>query len=346
MILTELSTPADLSAALPAHPLLLDKVNGFRDVIQKSLLGQAKKLIVIAGPCSIHDVDAALEYAEHIRAANQQFGDQLLIVMRVYLTKPRTTIGWKGLISDPELDGSMNFNLGLHTARQLLIRLAELSVPAATEFLDPILPHYFSELISWCAVGARTAESQLHRELASSLTMPVGFKNNTDGNIQIAMDAVKTAQYPHHYVSMTQAGKPCVIATRGNPLSHIVLRGGHDKTNYAADIIQKTSALLCHENLIPRLMVDCSHGNSLKNANNQLIAANAIIQQISHGEKAIFGIMLESHLVAGKQTLTTKKSLRYGQSITDECIGWPATFVLLEKMAEAVSQNFKGNHHG
>ena len=258
--------------------------------------------------------------------------------MRVYLEKPRTTLGWKGIISDPNLDGSFDINSGLKLARKLLLDLASIGLPTATEFLDTIIPQYLSDLISWSAVGARTSESQIHRELASGLRMPVGFKNSTDGNIKIAVDAVSTASYPHHYLSIDKDGTPIIVSTEGNDSCHIILRGGASEANYEKKYIKQSEDFLQQIKLHPTVMIDCSHGNSMKSSKGQPKVLEAIAKQISEGCKTISGVMIESNLVSGNQVLKSGKSLTYGQSITDECLSWVETLPLLDKLALAVNQ--------
>lgn len=333
---TALVTPATLLSDLPADKSLLNAVLRHRAAFNRILTGNDPRLAVIVGPCSIHDIDAALLYAEQFKKAAEQHAETLFLLMRVYLQKPRTTVGWKGFISDPTLDGQFDFNSGVRQARKLLIQLAEMNVPAATEFLDPAIPHYIGDLISWCAIGARTTESQIHRELASSLAMPVGFKNSTDGNIKIAIDAVDTARNSHHFLSMNQAGLPTILATEGNACCHVILRGSNEKPNYANSYVSDTAANLHKAGLNPRVMIDCSHGNSLKHANNQALAVKSVVDQLQRDSKAIFGVMLESNLHGGKQKLEDAKNLRFGVSITDECISWEDTLPLLDELSKAV----------
>ncbi len=328
-----LLTPEKLLAKLPSPATVAQFVHESRQTIQNILAGRDKRLLVIVGPCSIHDTHAALEYAEKLSTAASNYSDKLFIVMRAYFEKPRTTIGWKGFISDPYLDKSFDANAGLKHARQLLIHLAELKVPAATEFLNSLIPPYLSDLISWTAIGARTSESQLHRELASSLPYPVGFKNTTDGNIQVAIDAVQVAGLPHDFLTINHQGLPMVLHTRGNANCHIVLRGSNHSPNYSSAHLDEAIRLLKESNLPPRLIIDCSHGNSMKNPSLQEHAIDNVIEQLRKNKHDIFGVMLESHLVPGKQTLTDKQLLVYGQSITDGCIGWDDTVKIFEKLA-------------
>jgi 3-deoxy-7-phosphoheptulonate synthase len=328
--------PNTLINDLPVTQNAADTIKQARLSASKIMLGLENRLLVIVGPCSIHDPLAAIEYAHLLQQAATHFADELCLFMRVYFEKPRTVVGWKGLISDPLLDGSFQINHGLMLARQLLLELNNLGLPAATEFLDTIIPQYISDLISWSAIGARTSESQIHRELASGLSMPVGFKNNTDGNVKIAIDAVNAARRPHHFLGISCDGTPSIISTTGNESCHIILRGSTTAPNYQATHIQNAANTLHHANLIPHLMIDCSHGNSSKNPQQQQIVVDDITQQIKNGDKIICGVMLESNLVAGKQTLDSETPLVYGQSITDACISWEETFPLLEKLAQAV----------
>ena len=282
-----LISPAELFKAFPIDSTTIKKIQHFRESARRIIAGEDKKLLVIVGPCSIHDVKSALEFAKKLQTIAKNLANELFIIMRVYFEKPRTTIGWKGLISDPYLNNTFDVNHGLMLARKLLIDLSKLDIPAGTEFLDTIIPQYLSDLISWSAIGARTSESQLHRELASGLAMPVGFKNTTDGNVQIAIDAVNTARYSHHFLSINSEGKPIVIQTLGNSDCHIVLRGGNDEPNYSAIHIQHITQLLKNAGLPLRLMVDCSHGNSMKYYQNQMIAAQSVAEQIKQGGSAI-----------------------------------------------------------
>ena len=331
-----LINPIALRLELPVSDFLQKKILNTRHTARKIIHGQDDRLLVIVGPCSIHDVDAALEFALLLNKAQRNFVDELFIVMRVYFEKARTTTGWKGLIHDPDLDGSSNINRGLKIARKLLINLTENNVPAATEFLNPHIPLYLSDLITWSAIGARTSESQLHRELASGLPMPVGFKNNTDGNVQIAMDAAYTASQSHHFLSINQQGVVTVQHTPGNSDCHIILRGSDHSPNYSAQHVIKTHQALKKNNLIPHLIVDCSHGNSSKHCDNQITAAKSVIEQIKQPSNAICGVMIESNLVAGHQLLGNKNNLVYGQSITDQCLSWDDTLLLLNEFATAV----------
>ena len=306
--------------------------------IHEILNGNDDRLLVIVGPCSIHDTKAAHEYASRLKMIKDELKDDLLIVMRVYFEKPRTTVGWKGLINDPDLNDSFNINKGLHIARELLLDLNKLGVPAATEYLDLITPQYVSDLISWGAIGARTTESQVHRELASGLSCPVGFKNATDGSIKIAIDAIGAAMSPHHFLSVTKSGHSAIFSTTGNEDVHIILRGGNDRPNYDAVSVEQVAEGLEAADLRPNIMIDFSHANSLKQCQRQLVVADDVGGQIAGGDHRIMGAMVESHLKAGNQKQTPGQSLTYGQSITDACLGWEDTIVLLKNLAQAVQQ--------
>lgn len=327
--------PSTLLTELPLPLSSQHAISLAKKTISHILWGLDKRLLVIVGPCSIHDTTAGLEYAHLLHRAARHYNDDLFIVMRAYLEKPRTTLGWKGLISDPFLNGKPHINEGLRLARSLLLDLSKLGMPAASEFLDTITPQYLSDLISWCAIGARTSESQLHRELASGLPMPVGFKNTTDGNIKTAIDAVCTAQKPHHFLSIDPEGYPTVFLTEGNPHTHIILRGSRSESNYSASHITLAGKLLRDAEVQTKLIIDCSHGNSGKNYLNQIQVVDQVATQLMHSCQLIAGVMIESNLVGGKQSLQPTK-LTYGQSITDECISWQETIPLLEKLALAM----------
>lgn len=307
-----------------------------RTEISDILQGKDDRLLVVVGPCSIHDTKAAREYATLLKGTIDELSTDLLIVMRVYFEKPRTTIGWKGLINDPHLDQSFKINDGLRLARRLLLDLAELGVPAGTEFLDMIIPQYLASLVSWGAIGARTTESQVHRELVSGLSCPVGFKNATSGDVQIAIEAVRSAAHPHTFLGHTKHGQSAIFVTRGNPECHVILRGGRTKVNYDAASIGLACDLLEKADLSPHVMVDCSHANSHKDHTEQPAVCRDVIGQIARGNRRIMGVMLESNLVAGTQELVNGKPLIYGQSITDACIGWEETVQLLRELAAAV----------
>jgi 3-deoxy-7-phosphoheptulonate synthase len=301
------------------------------------------RLLVIVGPCSIHDEAAALEYAELLRVQAERFSDDLLVVMRVYFEKPRTTVGWKGFINDPGLDETYDINLGLELARKLLLQLTQLKVAAATEFLDTITPQYIADLVTWGAIGARTVESQVHRQLASGLSMAVGFKNGTKGNIDIALDAIRAARGSHQFLSVTKDGRCAIVKTRGNNTCHVILRGGSDGPNYSPEHLAAVSAALTKAGLVDSIMVDCSHGNSNKDHRNQPSVARALADQIAQGNHSITGVMIESHLVEGRQEAKPGQSLAHGQSITDACINWDDTVPVLENLAAAVRARREGH---
>src|SRR5881296_3734099 len=328
--------PAILLEELPLSEKGSLVVGRTRKEVTRVLRGEDDRLLVIVGPCSIHDPVAGLDYARRLKKLADELGHDLRIVMRVYFEKPRTTVGWKGLINDPHLDGSFAINEGLRLARRLLLDLVELGLPSGCEFLDPITPQFISDLVIWGAIGARTTESQVHRELASGLSMPVGFKNGTDGGVQIAIDAVRAARHPHQFLGVTEQGLCAIVATRGNPDCRVILRGGASGSNYDAVSVQKTTAALVDAGLAPRLMIDTSHGNSDKDYRRQPGAGRDIAEQVAHGEAAIFGVMMESFLVDGRQELADPAALRYGQSITDACMGWEMTVPVLAELARAV----------
>jgi 3-deoxy-7-phosphoheptulonate synthase len=328
--------PAILLEELPLTETGSETVGRGRQDVARVLSGEDDRLLVVVGPCSVHDPGAGLEYGRRLRALAGALAGDLCMVMRVYFEKPRTTVGWKGLINDPRLDGTFVINEGLRQARRLLLALADLGVPAGCEFLDPISPQFISDLVSWGAIGARTTESQVHRELASGLSMPVGFKNGTDGGVQIAIDAVRSSAHPHRFLGVTEQGLCAIVATRGNPDCHVILRGGQSGPNYDAVTVGKTLAALHDAGLTPRLMIDTSHGNSDKDFRRQPAVARDIAAQIAQGESGIFGIMMESFLVEGRQDLRDPASLVYGQSITDACLGWEMTVPVLENLAAAV----------
>ncbi|HYF57446.1 MAG TPA: 3-deoxy-7-phosphoheptulonate synthase AroG [Burkholderiaceae bacterium] len=335
--LKELSPPSHLIREFPLRERPSELVYETRQAIHRILHGMDDRLLVVVGPCSIHDTEAAMEYARRLVAQRERLKDRLEIVMRVYFEKPRTTVGWKGLINDPRLDGSFDINRGLRIARELLVEINELGLPAGTEFLDMITPQYVADLISWGAIGARTTESQVHRELASGLSCPVGFKNGTDGNVRIALDAIRAASQPHHFLSVTKGGHSAIVSTNGNEDCHVILRGGkapnYDRASVEAACREAGgSALAC------RLMIDASHGNSQKKHENQLAVARDVAEQLADGESRIFGMMIESHLVAGRQDLVVGRPLVYGQSITDACLAWEDTIGALETLAEGVAE--------
>ena len=328
--------PIFLEEELPATERATATVYNARNEIRDILAGKDRRLIVVVGPCSIHDPKAAREYAHLLKAAIDEHSRDLCIVMRVYFEKPRTTVGWKGLVNDPYLDQSFKINDGLRLARHLLLDLAEMGVPAGTEFLDMISPQYFAGLVSWGAIGARTTESQVHRQLASGLSCPVGFKNGTSGNVQIAIDAITSAAQPHTFLGHTKHGQSAIFVTTGNPDCHIILRGGRNLVNYDAESVEQVCKQLEKAGLPPRVMIDCSHANSGKDYTRQPIVCRNVASQIARGDRRIVGMMLESNLVAGAQNLEPGKPLVYGQSITDACLGWDETRSLLAEVAAAV----------
>jgi 3-deoxy-7-phosphoheptulonate synthase len=319
----------------PCTTDISNTVHGSRKAIHDVLHGSDDRLVVVIGPCSIHNPEAALDYARRLVEQREHFKGELEIVMRVYFEKPRTTVGWKGLINDPGLDGSFNINQGLRTARELLIDVNGLGLPAGCEFLDMITPQYIADLVSWGAIGARTTESQVHRELASGLSCPVGFKNGTDGNIRIAIDAIKAASQPHHFLSVTKGGHSAIVSTVGNNDCHVILRGGK-QPNYSAAHVQQACEDLQKAGLKPRVMIDASHANSNKDYRNQPQVIDDVAAQVEAGDQRIFGVMVESNLVAGRQDLNPGQPLTYGQSITDGCIDWDASIKVLERLAQAV----------
>ena len=335
----QLLPPSLLLSELPILESSAQLINSTRSDIDNVLNGLSDKLLVVVGPCSIHDQKAAIEYADHVRKWISKYSNDLLIVMRVYFEKPRTTVGWKGLINDPSLDNSFDINNGLKIARSLLSEINEMGVPAGTEFLDAISPQYYADLISWGAIGARTTESQIHRELASGLSMPIGFKNGTGGSIKIAVDGIKAASQPHHFLSVTKQGVSGIVKTRGNKSCHIILRGSSNGPNCDSDSINETSKLLKDNDLPGQLMVDCSHGNSLKDYKRQVSVAENLSEQISNGSKDIASVMIESNLVEGNQKISSNLSdLVYGQSVTDSCVGLEDTEKILSMFADAVQK--------
>jgi 3-deoxy-7-phosphoheptulonate synthase len=334
--LRPLIPPAILMEEIHPGERAISRIAQARRQISDIVHGKDDRLVVVVGPCSIHDPDAALEYAERLKGLRDQHLDDLFIVMRTYFEKPRTTVGWKGLINDPKLDDSFDINHGLRIARGLLSTLAELDMPTGTEFLDPISPQFVADLISWGAIGARTTESQVHRELASGLSMPVGFKNGTRGTIIIAVEAVKAARNPHHFLSVTKQGLAAIVATKGNLDCHVILRGGAGKPNYDPASIAETVRMLKAEGLDGSVMVDCSHANSGKDHQKQAGVAAAVAEQIAGGSTEVFGMMLESFLVEGRQDKVPGVELTYGQSITDACMSWEATEPVIESLAASV----------
>jgi 3-deoxy-7-phosphoheptulonate synthase len=331
----ELSPPAHILREFPTTDAAAATTYEARQSVHRVLHGADDRLVVVIGPCSIHDTEAALEYARKLNAERTRFAGELLILMRVYFEKPRTTVGWKGLINDPHMDNSFRINDGLRLARKLLWELNELGLPCATEFLDVITPQYTADLISWGAIGARTTESQVHRELASGLSCPVGFKNGTDGNIRIAVDAIKAAASPHHFLSVTKAGHSAIVSTNGNEDCHVILRGGK-APNYDAAAVEAACADLGKAGLAARVMIDFSHANSSKQFKKQLDVARDVGTQMAAGDERIFGVMIESHLNEGRQDHVPGKPLDYGVSVTDACLGWDDSVAALEILATAV----------
>jgi 3-deoxy-7-phosphoheptulonate synthase len=331
-----LVSPAILEYDFPVPETVARMIFEARSDCDRILTGCDPRLLVVVGPCSVHDPDAALDYAAALKAQADRFADDLRIVMRVYFEKPRTTVGWKGMINDPHLDDSYDINHGLRLARRLLLDISKLGLPAGTEFLDTISPQFIADLISWGAIGARTTESQLHRELASGLSMPVGFKNGTGGSVQVAVDAVISASRPHHFLGVTKQGVSAILSTTGNTTCHIILRGGAGGTNYDADSIAAAAGLLAAHQLPPHLMVDCSHGNSLKDFRNQPRVAADLCAQLAAGSRTIAAVMVESNLLEGNQPLGG--NLTRGQSVTDACVGWDTTVEVLESLAAAVRE--------
>jgi len=337
----EIQTPEALMQELPLTEQAANTVAETRQQIYDVLDGKDDRLVVIIGPCSIHDTDAAHEYADRLRKLMDELKGELIIVMRVYFEKPRTTVGWKGLINDPDLDGSFHINKGVRKARELLLSLADKGVPAGHEYLDLISPQYISDLVCWGAIGARTTESQGHRELASGLSCPVGFKNGTDGGVQVAIDAMGAAQGSHHFISITLQGHSAIFTTAGNDYTHVILRGGSDRPNYDRVSVAGVTARLESSGLNPRLMIDTSHANSQKQFHKQVEVCRDIIHQIKTGQDNIFGLMIESHLIEGRQDFAEGAKLTYGQSITDACIGWEDSAKLLHELADAVKAKRK-----
>ena len=335
--MTELATPEEVVRERPCSDRAAGTVSEARRALQDILHGRDERLAVVIGPCSIHDAQAAQEYAARLAIERARLADSLEIVMRVYFEKPRTTVGWKGLINDPDLDGSFRINDGLRLARGLLVQINELGLPAGCEFLDMITPQYIADLVSWGAIGARTTESQIHRELASGLSCPIGFKNGTDGNVRIAVDAVRAASQPHHFLAVTKQGRSAIAATAGNPDCHVILRGGH-VPNYDAPSVEAVCRETLAAGLTTRLMIDASHGNSGKRPERQPLVIEDIAAQIESGERRIGGVMIESNLVAGRQDLVPGKPLVYGQSVTDGCLDWTSSVKVLERLAAAVAR--------
>ena len=333
--LTPLVTPGELEGMLPMSPDSHDTVVGGREAIRRILSGEDDRLLVVVGPCSIHDPAAALDYAGRLAGLRHKLHDGLEIVMRVYFEKPRTTVGWKGLINDPHLDGSFDMYEGLRLARKLLLDVTAMGLPCGTEFLDPFTPQYLDDLVSWAAIGARTTESQTHRQMASGLSMPVGYKNSTDGNLQVAIDAMQAARHAHHFVGIDEAGRASIVATRGNRDGHVILRGGGGRTNFEPADVADAAQRLADAGLPPAIMVDCSHANSGKQqAKQEGVLQSVLDQRRGSDPNPIMGIMIESNLREGNQPIPDdKRNLRYGVSITDACVGWEKTVELLEAAA-------------
>jgi len=335
--LKEVIAPLVLHQQLPISGHTADLVTRTRQAIHRILQGEDDRLLAVVGPCSIHDPKAALEYADKLARVAHQHRDQLLLVMRSYFEKPRTTVGWKGLINDPDLNGTFNIDKGLYVARRLLLDIYELGVPAGTEYLDPISPQYISDLVSWGAIGARTTESQVHRELVSGLSCPVGLKNGTAGSLKIAIDAIGAVSQPHSFLGVTYEGSAAIFNTRGNRDCHIILRGGVEPNYFAADVGRAVTELT-RAGQSPRVMIDFSHANSSKQYQRQLVVGADVASQIGAGNEQIFGVMIESHLCAGSQKVIPGQALTYGQSITDACLGWDDTDLLLGQLAAAVAR--------
>jgi len=337
-----LVSPALLHHECPMTDEAAAVVAEARDRIRNILYNEDRRLLVIVGPCSVHDVDSAYEYGQKLANLRHELSGQLEILMRVYFEKPRTNIGWKGLINDPHLDGSYDINTGLRLARKLLLDLAHLGLPAATELLDPVTPQYIADVIAWTAIGARTTESQTHREMASGLSMPIGFKNSTDGSLQAAMNAMVAASQPHHFLGINQSGLASIVTTTGNPDCHLVLRGGKAGPNFSADHVGQAAAEMADLKLNPRMMVDCSHANANKDHNRQLTVLEDVAQQVGQGSTHILGVMVESHLKAGKQSIPSDlRQLEYGKSITDACVDFDTTAQMLRQLAAAVEPSLQ-----
>jgi 3-deoxy-7-phosphoheptulonate synthase len=333
--LRPLTSPAILMEEFAMSEIASNVVADSRRAAQAIVKGDDDRLLAIVGPCSIHDPDAALEYAAQLKPCADRLADDMCILMRVYFEKPRTTVGWKGLINDPDLDGSFNINKGLGAARKLLLDLVDQGVPVGSEFLDTIMPQFFADLVAWGAIGARTTESQVHRELASGLSMPVGFKNGTNGSVQIVVDAIGAARHGHHFLSVTKQGISAIVTTSGNLSCHAILRGSNAGPNYDKASVDSTVLALSDAGVTEGVMIDCSHGNSAKKHERQAIVAHDVAEQVAAGSKHIIGVMIESNLVEGNQSLGDGKNLTYGQSVTDACLSWEQTVPVLEELASA-----------
>ena len=338
----ELTPAAALQADLPAEDALAAHIHEARESVMRIIHGGDERLIVVVGPCSIHDREAALEYGRRLAKESERLKERLLVVMRVYFEKPRTTVGWKGLINDPNLDGTFAINDGLRLARGILLDLNRLGLPCGAEFLDVVSPQYIADLVSWGAIGARTTESQVHRELASGLSCPVGFKNGTDGNVKIAADALRAASQPHHFLSATKDGRAAISRTAGNDCCHIILRGGDGRPNHDAESVEAAVQTLARGGLPGRLMIDCSHANSGKDYRRQPEVCASVAAQVAGGDVRIIGVMVESNLVEGRQELERGKELVFGQSVTDSCVNWETTEEILSSLAEAVESRRRG----
>lgn len=336
--ISPVSTPSQVQEEIALTEAAARTTVDARKEIQDILQGRDDRLLVVVGPCSIHDTKAALEYAGRLKVIKEQLKQNLLIVMRVYFEKPRTTVGWKGLINDPKLDDSYDINQGLRVGRQLLRDLAEMGLPAGVEYLDILTPQYLSDLVAWGAIGARTTESQLHRELASALSCPVGFKNGTEGSVKVAVDAVLSAKHPHRFLSLTAQGQSAIFETTGNADCHIILRGGSAGTNYDAKSVDAACAALTKAGLTPQVMIDFSHANSSKQHKRQINVGQDVGHQIAGGDERIVGVMIESHLVEGRQDIKPEGQMTYGQSVTDACIHWDDTTEVLRHLAQSVEQ--------
>lgn len=333
----QLYSPIELQNRLVATSDDFDRVYQYRGAIKQILRNENNRLIVIVGPCSIHDVNAGIEYAKRLKALSDKVNSSFLVVMRVYFEKPRSSIGWKGLINDPELDGSFNMSKGLGIARQFMLDVTRIGLPIAIEALDPIVPQYLSDLVSWTAIGARTTESQTHREMASGLSSPVGFKNATDGDVNVAINAIVAAEQSHSFLGIDTSGRASVVRTVGNAFGHLVLRGSDSGPNYSSEFIKSAAKIMSSRGVNPRIIIDCSHGNSQKNPNVQAIVGRDVIEQVRAGEESIAGLMFESFLELGSQPFNSDRSqLRYGCSITDPCLGWNETESLLTELASVV----------
>ena len=332
-----LITPEELKSKLPVSETVRLAINGYRETVRNIVDRRESRLLVVVGPCSIHDIAAAKEYAQRLKTLSDEIADQVFIVMRAYFEKPRSTVGWKGLINDPYLDDSFKVPQGLHIGRQLLLDLSEMGLPLATEALDPITPQYLQDLISWSAIGARTTESQTHREMASGLSCPVGFKNGTDGSLGVAINALQSVANPHRFLGISPEGQVSVVHTKGNAHAHIVLRGGSNGPNYSAEHIANCEAALAKLDLTQSIMIDCSHANSNKDHRQQRNVVDAVRAQLDEGNQSITGLMIESHLNAGNQSINNAGGLDYGVSITDACIDWQETEELLRDLAGSLA---------